>query len=145
MIRTFPCGLKDNHACKWISHNYPGMLTYVLFLENCQESICIMGSSPIPEERSLFFFKVWDRFIPYIWYSLGPFLVDWRTTMHANGFMLFSRNNTYVGIPGRLSEIHLHACLFSNPQGKVLIIVGISCSLDLRVQLIQQRWRVASP
>ena len=31
-------------------------------------------------------------------------------------------------------QINLHAWLFSNPCGKVLIIVGISWSLDLRVQ-----------
>ena len=42
----------------------------------------------------------------------------------------------YVSIPGELSKIHLHAWLFSNPCGKVLIIVGISWSPDLRVQLI---------
>ena len=33
MIRIFPCGLENNHTCKWISHNFPGMLTYLLFLE----------------------------------------------------------------------------------------------------------------
>ena len=51
MIRTFPCGLENTHACKWISDNFPGMLTYVLFLENCQKSICMHGSQ-IHEERS---------------------------------------------------------------------------------------------
>ena len=35
MIRTIPHGLEDNHACKWLSDNFPGILTYVLFLENC--------------------------------------------------------------------------------------------------------------
>ena len=40
----------------------------------------------------------------------------------------------YISIPGKLSEIHLHAWLFSNPRGKVLIIVGISWSPYLRVQ-----------
>ena len=49
-------------------------------------------------------------------------------------FRQFSRNNMYVGILGKLSEIHLHAWLFSNRCGKVLIIVGISWSPDLRVQ-----------
>ena len=49
-------------------------------------------------------------------------------------FGQFSRNNIYVSISGKLSEIHLHAWLFSNPCGKVLIIVGISWSPDLRVQ-----------
>ena len=49
-------------------------------------------------------------------------------------FRQFSWNNTFVSIPGKLSEIHLHAWLFSNPCGKVLIIVGISWSPDLRVQ-----------
>ena len=71
MIRTVPCGLKNNYACKWISDNFPGMLTYMCFF------------------------------------------------------------------PGKLSEIHLHAWLFANPQGKVLIIVGISCCPDLRVQHLQ--------
>ena len=36
----------------------------------------------------------------------------------------FFRNNKYVSIPGKLSENHLHAWWFSNPFGKVLIIVG---------------------
>ena len=40
----------------------------------------------------------------------------------------------YVSIPGKMSEINLHAWWFSNPCGKVLIIVGISWSPDLRVQ-----------
>ena len=51
-------------------------------------------------------------------------------------FWQFSRNNTYVSIPGKLSEVHLYAWLFSNPCGKVLITVGISWSPDLRVQRI---------
>ena len=46
----------------------------------------------------------------------------------------FSRNNKNESIPQKLSEVHLHAWLFSNPCGKVLIIVGISWSLDLRVK-----------
>ena len=52
-------------------------------------------------------------------------------------FRQFSRNNMYVTIPRKLSVIHLHAWLISNPCGKVLIIVGISWSPDLRVQLKQ--------
>ena len=39
----------------------------------------------------------------------------------------------YVSITGKVSEIHLHAWLFSNSCGKVLNIVAISWSLDLRV------------
>ena len=34
MIRTFPQGLENNHECKWTFDNIPGMLAYVLFLEN---------------------------------------------------------------------------------------------------------------
>ena len=66
IIRTFPCGLENNHACKRISDNFPGMMTYVLFLENCQKSIYMHGCSSIHGERSFFFFKVWDRFVPLI-------------------------------------------------------------------------------
>ena len=55
------------------------------------------------------------------------------------GFGQLSMNNMYVSIPGKLLEIHLHAWLFSNPCGKVLIIVGISWSTDLRVQLMPMK------
>ena len=34
--------------------------------------------------------------------------------MNANGFRQFSRNNMYVSIPGKLSEIHLHGWMFFN-------------------------------
>ena len=60
--------------------------------------------------------------------------MDWRITMHANVFWQFSRNITYLSIPGKLSEDHLHAWLFSNPCGIVLVNVKISSSPDLRVQ-----------
>ena len=49
----------------------------------------------------------------------------------------------YVSILGKLSEIHLHAWLFSNPCGKVLLIVEISWSPDLRVQLTQAQLSAA--
>ena len=51
MISTFPCGFETNHACKWISGNIPGMLIYVLFLDNPQKSICMHGWSQIHVER----------------------------------------------------------------------------------------------
>ena len=61
MIRAFSDGLENNQACKWISGNCPGMLTYVLFLKNCLKSICMPGCSLIHVERTVFFLKVWDR------------------------------------------------------------------------------------
>ena len=39
MIRTFPHGLENNHACKWTFDNFPGMITFVVFLENCQNHL----------------------------------------------------------------------------------------------------------
>ena len=42
--------------------------------------------------------------------------------------------NWLVTTPGKLSEIHLHKWLFTNPCGNVLIVVGISWSPDLRVE-----------
>ena len=56
--------------------------------------------------------------------------------MHANGFLTIFKNADICVIPGKLAEIHLHEWLFSNPQGKVLTNVEISCSPDLRVQPI---------
>ena len=60
-------------------------------------------------------------------------------------FWQFSSNADKCVLPGKLSEINLHAWLFSNPWGKVLIIVGISCSPDLRVQHIWVRGFATSP
>ena len=67
---------------------------------------------------------------------LGPLLLHWTKTMHANIFWQFSRNADICVIPWKLSDIHLHAWLFSKSQWKVLIIDGTSCSPDLRVQHI---------
>ena len=50
--KTFPCGLENNHACKWILDNFPGIVHMSTFLEKCQKSICMHGCSPIHVERS---------------------------------------------------------------------------------------------
>ena len=42
MIRTFPCGFENDHACKGISENFLGMLKYVLFLKIVRNSIACM-------------------------------------------------------------------------------------------------------
>ena len=65
IIRTFPHGLENNHACKWTSDNFPGMLTYVLFLENCQKTIYIHCYSPIHVDRSLRVSILGDKSVPY--------------------------------------------------------------------------------
>ena len=65
MIRTFPHGLEDNHACQWTSDNFPGMLTYVIFLENCQKTVCMHGYSPIHVNRSLKVSNLGDKSVPY--------------------------------------------------------------------------------
>ena len=51
LLRTFSPGLESNNKYKWISDNFPGMLTYVLFLESCQKYICMHCFSPILEQR----------------------------------------------------------------------------------------------
>ena len=52
---------------------------------------------------------------PILYEEKGPLPMDWRTTMQANRFLTISRNADICVIPGNLSEIYLHACLFSNP------------------------------
>ena len=87
MIRTFPHGLENNHGCKWTCDNFPGMLTYVLFLENCQKTICFHGDSPIHVDRSLRVSNLGDKSVPYFSTEKGPFHMDWRTTVHASGVL----------------------------------------------------------
>jgi hypothetical protein len=65
MIRTYPHGFENNHACKWTSDNFPGMVTYVLFLENCQKTIYMDGYSPIHVDRSLRVSNLGDKSVPY--------------------------------------------------------------------------------
>ena len=79
------------------------MIKYVLFLENCQKTICMDGYSPIHMDRSLRVANLGDKSVPYLstWIGEQPCMqMDFRQ---------FSRNNTCVSIPGKLSEIHLHA------------------------------------
>ena len=46
------------------------------------------GCSPIHEEKSLRVSNRGDKSVPYFQEEKGPFPVDWRTTMHANGFLM---------------------------------------------------------
>ena len=66
MIRTFPHGLENNHTCKWTLDNFPGILTYVFILENCQKSIFMHGYSPIHVDRSLRVSNLGDKSVPYL-------------------------------------------------------------------------------
>ena len=50
--RTFPRGLENDHACKWILDNFPGIICMSAFLESCQKSICLHGCSRIHVEGS---------------------------------------------------------------------------------------------
>ena len=129
-IRTFPHGL-ENHACKWTI-----FMEYVLFLESCQKTICMHGYSPFmwtgPYEYQIqggdlshTFKKKKDLFT---WIGEQP--------CKQMDFLQFSRKNMYGSLPEKLSEIHLRAQLFSNSCGKVIIMVGISWSLDLRVKIM---------
>ena len=65
MIRTFPNGSENIHACKWTFEHFLGRLTYVAFLENCQKTICMHGYSPINVDRSLRVSNLGDKSIPY--------------------------------------------------------------------------------
>ena len=105
MIRTFPPWLENNHACKWISDNFPGITHMSEHLENSYKSICLHGCTPIHGERSFFFLKVWDRFDTLK--DLLPWIGEQKYIQM--DFWQFSRNADICVIPGKLSEIHLHA------------------------------------
>ena len=130
MIKTFPHRLENNHAFKLTSDMCPGMVICVLFLESCQKIIYMHGYSPIHVDR---FLRVSNRSHTFKKKRIFSTWIGEQTCMQMD-FRHFSRNNRYVSIPGKFPEIHLLAWLFSNPCGKVLIIVKISQSPHLRVQ-----------
>ena len=121
--------LEKNHARKWTSDNFPGMLTNILFLENCQKTICMHGYSPIHVDRSLRVSYLGDKLVPYFWEEKND-LSTWIGEQPCIKIYVgqFSRNNMYVSIPGKLPEINLHAWLFSNPCGKVLRGIASICN-----------------
>ena len=57
------------------------------FLENCWKSICMYCCSPILRRKSLRVSNIGDKSVPYFYEEKGLFPMDWRTTMHANGFL----------------------------------------------------------
>ena len=134
MIRTFSCGFENTHACKWISDNLLGITHMSAFLENCQKIICIYCCSKTQRTRSLRVSNLGDKFVPYILEEKDLFPWIWEQPCKQIDIRQFFGNADICVNLGKLSEIHLHVWLFSNPRGKVLIIVGISCSPDLRVQ-----------
>ena len=93
------------------------------------------GYSPIHVDRPLRVSNLGYKSVPY--FKKKKDLATWigeKPCMEID-LRQFSRNNTYVNIPGKLSETHLHVWLFSNSCAEVLIITAISWILDLRVQL----------
>ena len=101
MIRTFPCGLENNHSWKIVKNH----LHTWLFSNPCGQVLQSIKSRG----------------------QICPLLLRRKRTFPCMqmDFRQFSRNNTCVSLPGKLLEIYLHAWLFSNLCGKVPIIVGI--------------------
>ena len=64
-IRTFPHGLEKRHACKWTCDSIPGMLTYVLLLENFQKTIFMHGYSIIHVDMSYRVSNLGDKSVLY--------------------------------------------------------------------------------
>ena len=141
LLKTCSHGLENTHACKWFSRNNTYKVLYIKFsfLEN--------------------HFEKWEiKFELFIWQpTLTAAIWIICMTTNTDGYhmdMKFKRNvlnhfSFFNVIPqktkfnieclicknhGKLSEVHLHPWLFSNSCGKVLIIVEISWSPDLRVQ-----------
>ena len=71
--------------------------------------------------------------------------MDWRTTMHANGLLTIFQECLHIIIPGKLSENHLLAWLFSNPCEQVLNSIksrGQICPILLRRKItVHVDWR----
>ena len=136
MIRNFPHGLEKKHACKWIAVNFPG-------ISQCQHSwktfrnpfVCTValqskGEGPLEYQIQGINLSHTLKKIQV----LSPWIGE-QPCMQQD-FLQFSRSADICDIPGKLSETYLHARLFSNPPGKVILIVGILFSPDLRVQHI---------
>ena len=56
--------------------------------------------------------------------------------MHANGFVTIFRNADIHIIPGKLSKIHLHAWLFSNPHGKDFCLHVLHVGINQRTLML---------
>ena len=107
-FQTFSPGLVKNEETKCGSENFSRTVTYILCVEKCQKHISMHSGLQIPGR---------------------PF----QNMRKLHGLRISKWN---LSIPAKLLVVHLHSWLFSNPCGKVLIIVEISWSPDQRVQHI---------
>ena len=82
MVRTFPCGLENIHASKWISDN-----TYVSIPGKLSDFHLYLLLLSIPGDKVLKVSNIWDKSVLYISEENRPFSMDLRTTMQANGFL----------------------------------------------------------
>ena len=134
LIRTFsPYWITMIHWSE-VWKNFPGITHMTAFLENCQKSntmycffLQFRGEGPLKykiQGTNLFptFIKNKDL-LPWIWEQRYIVMYIWK----------FSRCVDIPVNPGKLLEIHFYASLFSNPGEKVLIIVSVPYSQDLRV------------
>ena len=112
--------------------------------------------------------QIWLHLVQYIFIGVFLGMVCWtlrsglhkipkmfRTFPHGEHpcmevhFWQFARNNTYIGIPGKMSEIHLYVLLFSNPGEKVL--KSINPRLKISPILLRKKgpfpmdWRTTMP
>ena len=62
IITTYPNGLENNHACKWIPDNFPRMLTYILFLEILLHAWLFLN----PRGKVLFLLKSMGQIFPLV-------------------------------------------------------------------------------
>ena len=122
MIRTFPHGLDNNHTCKLIYDNFRGM-TYICkhswkVIRNPFACLVILQSMG----KGLFSSLKYGTELSSGLDTFKDLLPSIRKQQSIQmDFWQFSRNADICVIPGKLSEIHLHAWVFSHPRGKVLI------------------------
>ena len=97
---------------------------------NQNTSLLLLNTALMPYENSLKVcsFSMWHSQILATWsFSSNLVIVPWigeKLSMGAE-FQQFSRNNNYVRVHGKMSEIHCKVPLFSNPGDNIHFLVKV--------------------
>ena len=117
-----------------LTPHYSLLTTHSWFLtpHTSLQSISMYHCFPIHGEKVLKIIKTRGKICSVLSTRMSSHL-DWKRTIHWNVFPNNSRHADILVIPGKFFELHFNVLLLSNPGEIVLTIVGITCSLDLKV------------
>ena len=128
--------MENNHTLKCCSGNFPTSSYTLRLLEKYQINIWMHGYSQIHGTRSKKDGELWDKSVPYFQQESGPCPLDWRIVLYATVNLVFFQQSLHIWICWKIARTTFQCMVVFQSRGQHFILVEISWSQDLRVELI---------